>query len=134
MFYASTIPHAPRPAPPIPWQTLGWCCRSRGVQDDPGQPIWTQAVIPAEPDAWIWAGDFAYLDHPVRWPPRTALSSKIITWEQNSSFLFRPVTPTIHSLPEGSNCTEGCQAFVPPPLDHATRACAHCCSSSWPCR
>lgn len=39
--------------------------RSTGIQDDPGQPIWTQAIIPAEPDAWIWAGDMAYLDHPV---------------------------------------------------------------------
>lgn len=40
--------------------------RSTGIQDDLGQPIWTQAVIPAEPDAWIWAGDMAYLDNPVR--------------------------------------------------------------------
>ncbi|CAN0212970.1 unnamed protein product [Pylaiella littoralis] len=39
-------------------------CTSRGIQDDPGQPIWTQAIIPAEPDAWIWAGDMAYLDNP----------------------------------------------------------------------
>ncbi|CAM9775545.1 unnamed protein product [Ascophyllum nodosum] len=39
-------------------------CTSKGAQDDPGQPIWTQAVIPAEPDAWIWVGDMAYLDHP----------------------------------------------------------------------
>ncbi|CAN0051240.1 unnamed protein product, partial [Laminaria digitata] len=34
------------------------------AQDDPGQPIWTQAIIPSEPDAWIWLGDMAYLDHP----------------------------------------------------------------------
>ncbi|CAM9790607.1 unnamed protein product, partial [Ectocarpus sp. 8 AP-2014] len=39
-------------------------CTSRGIQDDPGQPIWTQAIVPAEPDAWIWAGDMAYLDNP----------------------------------------------------------------------
>ncbi|CAM9266786.1 unnamed protein product, partial [Hapterophycus canaliculatus] len=39
-------------------------CTSKGIQDDPGQPIWTQAIIPADPDAWIWAGDMAYLDHP----------------------------------------------------------------------
>lgn len=43
----------------------GWWLRSTGVQDDPGQPIWTQAIIPAEPDAWVWLGDMAYLDHPV---------------------------------------------------------------------
>lgn len=23
-----------------------------------------QGVIPSQPDAWIWAGDFAYLDNP----------------------------------------------------------------------
>eukprot|EP00903_Cladosiphon_okamuranus_P013391 g12479.t1 len=39
-------------------------CTSTGIQDDLGQPIWTQAIIPAEPDAWIWLGDMAYLDHP----------------------------------------------------------------------
>ncbi|EFJ47581.1 hypothetical protein VOLCADRAFT_91850 [Volvox carteri f. nagariensis] len=28
------------------------------------QPIWTEGVIPAQPDAWIWVGDMAYLDTP----------------------------------------------------------------------
>ncbi|CAN0040100.1 unnamed protein product, partial [Ascophyllum nodosum] len=28
------------------------------------QPIWTQGIVPAEPDAWIWLGDMAYLDLP----------------------------------------------------------------------
>lgn len=27
------------------------------------QPIWKSGVIPAEPDAWIWTGDFVYMDH-----------------------------------------------------------------------
>ncbi|GIL44626.1 hypothetical protein Vafri_2150 [Volvox africanus] len=26
------------------------------------QPIWTEGVVPAQPDAWIWVGDMAYLD------------------------------------------------------------------------
>lgn len=29
------------------------------------QPIWTQGVIPAQPDAWVWLGDFAYMDDPL---------------------------------------------------------------------
>eukprot|EP00200_Dunaliella_tertiolecta_P004176 CAMPEP_0202341118 /NCGR_PEP_ID=MMETSP1126-20121109/2261_1 /ASSEMBLY_ACC=CAM_ASM_000457 /TAXON_ID=3047 /ORGANISM="Dunaliella tertiolecta, Strain CCMP1320" /LENGTH=624 /DNA_ID=CAMNT_0048931911 /DNA_START=143 /DNA_END=2017 /DNA_ORIENTATION=- len=26
------------------------------------QPIWENAIIPSAPDAWVWLGDFAYLD------------------------------------------------------------------------
>ncbi|GFR47159.1 hypothetical protein Agub_g8850 [Astrephomene gubernaculifera] len=26
------------------------------------QPVWAEGVIPAQPDAWIWLGDMAYLD------------------------------------------------------------------------
>eukprot|EP00775_Hariotina_reticulata_P009939 gene9939-10094_t len=29
------------------------------------QPIWTEGVIPASPDAWIWLGDLAYMDDPL---------------------------------------------------------------------
>lgn len=29
------------------------------------QPVWTQGVIAAQPDAWIWVGDMAYMDDPV---------------------------------------------------------------------
>ena len=25
--------------------------------------IWTDAIIPANPDAWIWAGDMIYVDN-----------------------------------------------------------------------
>eukprot|EP00903_Cladosiphon_okamuranus_P012811 g11973.t1 len=39
-------------------------CASTGMPVELGQPIWTQAIIPAEPDAWIWVGDMAYLDSP----------------------------------------------------------------------
>ena len=28
------------------------------------QPVWTNGVIPSAPDAWIWAGDMAYMDDP----------------------------------------------------------------------
>ncbi|CAM9699898.1 unnamed protein product [Chrysoparadoxa australica] len=38
-------------------------CTSKGVNDERAQPIWT-AVIASEPDAWVWLGDFAYLDYP----------------------------------------------------------------------
>eukprot|EP00232_Nephroselmis_pyriformis_P014858 CAMPEP_0182875012 /NCGR_PEP_ID=MMETSP0034_2-20130328/13283_1 /TAXON_ID=156128 /ORGANISM="Nephroselmis pyriformis, Strain CCMP717" /LENGTH=575 /DNA_ID=CAMNT_0025007745 /DNA_START=19 /DNA_END=1742 /DNA_ORIENTATION=+ len=36
-------------------------CSSYDNQD---QPVWEDAVIPSAPDAWIWTGDFAYLDNP----------------------------------------------------------------------
>uniref|UniRef100_A0A7R9UFG7 PhoD-like phosphatase metallophosphatase domain-containing protein n=1 Tax=Pinguiococcus pyrenoidosus TaxID=172671 RepID=A0A7R9UFG7_9STRA len=29
------------------------------------QEIWEKAIIPSQPDAWIWAGDFSYLDDPI---------------------------------------------------------------------
>jgi len=28
------------------------------------QPVWTQGVIPSDPDAWIWLGDIVYMDIP----------------------------------------------------------------------
>ena len=36
-------------------------CTSYDTRD---QPIWKTGVIPTSPDAWIWAGDMAYLDDP----------------------------------------------------------------------
>jgi hypothetical protein len=36
-------------------------CTSYDIRD---QPIWTEGVIPTKVDAWIWAGDIAYLDNP----------------------------------------------------------------------
>eukprot|EP00892_Ulva_mutabilis_P008009 jgi/Ulvmu1/5580/UM023_0117.1 len=37
-------------------------CTQRHVGEN---AIWTKAIIPAAPDAWIWLGDLAYMDIPV---------------------------------------------------------------------
>ncbi|WIA30967.1 hypothetical protein OEZ86_001015 [Tetradesmus obliquus] len=29
------------------------------------QPIWTEGVIPSNPDAWVWLGDITYMDDPL---------------------------------------------------------------------
>eukprot|EP00879_Flechtneria_rotunda_P012305 GHRR01012852.1.p1 GENE.GHRR01012852.1~~GHRR01012852.1.p1 ORF type:complete len:325 (+),score=82.73 GHRR01012852.1:519-1493(+) len=29
------------------------------------QPIWTQGIIPAAPDTWVWLGDMTYMDDPL---------------------------------------------------------------------
>jgi len=53
------------------------------------QPIWTQAVIPSNPDAWIWLGDMAYMDKPrincgdLPWHPQCNCSS---TWLHQSNY------------------------------------------------
>ncbi|BBN15673.1 hypothetical protein MPTK1_6g21440 [Marchantia polymorpha subsp. ruderalis] len=39
---------------------FGSCTSRRDVY----QPIWRQGVIPSSPQAWIWAGDIAYMDWP----------------------------------------------------------------------
>eukprot|EP00210_Caulerpa_lentillifera_P006441 g6153.t1 len=39
------------------------------------QTFWTTGVIPSEPDAWIWLGDFIYLDTALGYCPREGYES-----------------------------------------------------------
>lgn len=69
--------------------------RSRGAQDDPGQPIWTQAIIPSEPDAWIWLGDMAYLDHPVSFNGVLFADYIVVSWLGDTVLKIVAAVPTI---------------------------------------
>ncbi|KAL2619841.1 hypothetical protein R1flu_000046 [Riccia fluitans] len=45
---------------PISRVAFGSCTSRRAIR----QPIWSQGIIASAPQAWIWAGDIAYMDWP----------------------------------------------------------------------
>jgi hypothetical protein len=38
--------------------------RTKSIAPRP-QRVWTEGVIPANPDAWVWLGDMVYMDEPL---------------------------------------------------------------------
>ena len=51
------------------------------------QPVWTEGVVPAAPDAWVWLGDLAYMDNPLT---DCAVAPQSAECRCEATFLKRP--------------------------------------------